>query len=483
MSDEVPLRKIDDHRWEIPADARPGMRVSGLVYADEGLLAHIRKDKALEQVANVATMPGIVKASIAMPDIHWGYGFCVGGVAAFDAADGVVSPGGVGYDVNCGIRLVRSDIRRDEAAPRVREIVAALYRNVPCGVGVDGAVRAKGKDLRRLAERGAAWAVEQGRGVPADLEATEGGGALDGADPDAVSDRAAERGGPQVGSLGAGNHFLEVQVVDEVRDAAAADAFGLFEGQVVVMIHTGSRGYGHQVCDDHLRIAGPVMARAGIRLPDRQLACLPIASEEGRRYVGAMRAAANYAWTNRQVIHDLVRRSFEEVFGRGWTRLGLDLVYDHAHNIAKFETHEVDGAPRRVCVHRKGATRAFPAGHAELPERYRAVGQPVLVPGSMGTASWVLAGAAGAMRETFGTTCHGAGRAMSRKAATKAAKERSIHRELEDLGVTVMARSRRGLDEEQPAAYKDVDAVIRVVGGAGLARPVARLRPVGVVKG
>ena len=481
----IRLEKIDAYRWRIPKGAVPGMRVDGLIIADEKLLQDVAKDQAVLQVANVACLPGIVKYSLAMPDIHWGYGFCIGGVAAMDPqAGGVISPGGVGYDINCGVRLVRTRLTVDEVRPKLKALVAALFRDVPCGVGMSGEIRVGREDERAVMRQGPRWAVEHGCGVPEDVQHTEAQGCLEGADPDAVSERALQRGKNQLGTLGSGNHLLEVQMVEQLFDEEAARVCGLEVGQVTVMIHSGSRGFGYQVCDDFLALMGRAMAKYGLTVPDRQLACVPIESEEGQAYLGAMRCAANYAWTNRQLLMHLARQSFERVFQRSWQDLGMHLVYDVAHNIAKFEEYEVDGQQRLLCVHRKGATRAFPAGHPELPEDYRSIGQPVIIPGDMGRNSYVLAGSDGAMLETFGTVCHGAGRVMSRTQAVKEAAGRSIEKELEETrGVIVMGRGYRGVAEEQPKAYKDVNDVVAVVHQAGLARKVAKLRPLGVIKG
>lgn len=480
----VPLERLDACRWRIPKSYQPGMRVDGLIYADDTLIADIRKDQAPVQVANVACLPGIVKHSLAMPDIHWGYGFCIGGVAATDPEEGgVISPGGVGYDINCGVRLIRTDLARADVQTRIRELVDALFDTVPTGVGRGGQVKFGRADLRKLLAGGSRYVVNEGFGWDEDLAVTEAGGCLDRARPEYVSDRALERGADQCGTLGSGNHFLEVQVVEEVVDPAAAAAFGLAEGQITVMIHSGSRGLGYQVCEDALKDLRDVPKRYGIELPDRQLVCAPVHSNEGQRYLGAMQAAANFAWANRQIMTHLTRQVFARVFGRPAEALGLHLVYDVAHNIAKLETYETDGRRRTLCVHRKGATRAFPAGHPELPERYRPVGQPVLVPGDMGRSSWVLVGNPAALDETFGSCCHGAGRVMSRSAAIRAAQGRSIHKELLARGVFARARERTGLDEEQPDAYKDVSLVAEAVHRAGLSRKVARLRPLGVIKG
>jgi tRNA-splicing ligase RtcB len=474
------LEQIDRYRWRIPRDPAAGMRTDVLIFASRAIIDKVAKDQSLEQAVNVAGLPGIVGPSLAMPDIHQGYGFPIGGVAATDWEEGVVSPGGVGFDINCGVRLLRVSLSRGDVQPRLRELVHQVFRDVPCGTGGAGFVKVSPKDLECVLERGAPWMVGHGYGEPRDAEHAEAGGALEGADPDAVSDRAKERGRPQIGTLGSGNHFLEIQYVERVEDAEAAQALGLARDQAVVLIHSGSRGLGHQVCTDSLREMGPGMARYGISVPDRQLACVPAQSPEGRRYLAAMRAAANFAWANRQGITHFVRGAFRRIFGE---TVSLDVVYDVCHNIAKLETHRVGGEARRVLVHRKGATRAFPPGHPEIPAAYRACGQPVFIPGSMGTASWVLTGAPGAMEESFGTTCHGAGRLLSRTAAKRGRDVRSLVRELEAAGIIVKSETRDGLLEEVPEAYKDVDEVIEVVHGAGIARKVARLRPMGVIKG
>jgi tRNA-splicing ligase RtcB len=460
------------------------MRVDGLIYADDPLMEQIRHDQACEQVANVAFLPGIQVASLAMPDIHWGYGFCIGGVCATDPEQGgVISPGGVGYDINCGVRLMRSNLFYRDVKPHLTRLVDTLFANVPAGVGRGGPFRFHRKELRRVLEKGVPFLAERDLASAADVDHTEARGCLAGADADCVSDRALERGLDQCGTLGSGNHFLEVQVVDAIFDEVAARVMGLEKDMVCVMIHSGSRGLGYQVCDDALKQLRGVPARYGIQLPDRQLACAPIESPEGRHYLGGMCAAANFAWCNRQLLMTLARRSFEQVFERTTAEMQLSLVYDVAHNIAKQERHEVEGRARRVWVHRKGATRAFPPHHDEVPSMYRAIGQPVLIPGDMGRASWVLVGQPGSMQQTFGSACHGAGRMMSRTAAVKHAQGRRIDQELARRGVIARARSRRGLDEEQPDAYKDVNLVVDVVHRAKLASKVARMRPIGVVKG
>jgi len=479
-----PLEPIDECCWRIPRSYKSGMAVEGRIFADDRLMGQIRADQAPEQVANVAFLPGIQEASLAMPDIHWGYGFCIGGVCATDPDEGgVISPGGVGYDINCGVRLVRTDLAQDDVRPRIGELVQALFREIPAGVGRGGKYLFDRKQMRGILADGSKFLEKQGLATAGDLDHTEAGGRMPGADPDAVSPKAMERGDDQCGTLGSGNHFLEVQVVDAIFDDEAARVMGLEHGAVCVMIHSGSRGLGYQVCDDALRDFRPVPAKYGIGLPDRQLACAPVESPEGQRYLRAMRAAANYAWANRQLLMWQTREVFAEFFGRTWQSLKMNLVYDVAHNIAKLEEHTVGGRQKTLCVHRKGATRAFPAGHPEVPDRYRRIGQPVIIPGDMGRTSWVLVGQPGSMERSFGTTCHGAGRVMSRKEAIRRAKGRRIDRELAAQGVVARSRSRTGLAEEQPAAYKDASVVVDVVHRAGLASKVARLRPIGVVKG
>jgi tRNA-splicing ligase RtcB (3'-phosphate/5'-hydroxy nucleic acid ligase) len=463
-------RRIDDTLYELPADTREDMRVPARVFADEEILSAIRADRSLEQLQNVATLPGIVDAAIAMPDIHQGYGFPVGGLAAMELPDGVVSPGGVGYDINCGVRLLALPFDVDELGARRAPLVHEISRAVPAGVGREGG---KPVDLERVLRDGSGVVAER----PEDVERTESGGRLEGADGGAVSQRAKERGGRQLGTMGSGNHFVEVQRVDEIFDGAAA-AYGLREGQVTVLIHSGSRGLGHQVCSDYVRRMDAVIGRYGISLPDRQLSCAPASSPEGRAYLAAMAAAANFAWANRQEIANRIRASVANVLGRNAAD-GTRQVYDVAHNVAKTERH----GGRELLVHRKGATRAFPAGSREIPDEYGAVGQPVFIPGSMGTASYVLAGEPGSMDRSFGTTCHGAGRRLSRTAAKKEVHGTQLRRELEAQGIVVRSASNKGLAEEAPVAYKDVESVVDVVARAGLARRVARLVPIGVVKG
>ena len=479
-----PLERVNDNLWRIPKTYKNGMRVDGLIFADDNLIDLIRKDQAPEQVANVAMLPGIQYASLAMPDIHWGYGFCIGGVCATDPNEGgVISPGGVGYDINCGVRLMRTNLLHAEVHPHMVRLMDHLYGNIPAGVGRDGKFHFREKELRQLMNQGSPFLLQRGQASPEDIAHTEAAGRIDGAEPEFVSDRAIERGSTQCGTLGSGNHFLEVQIVDEVFDEHAAHVMGIEKNLVCVMVHSGSRGLGYQVCDDALKEFRRAPAKYGIDLPDQQLACAPVNSPEGQRYLGAMCAAANFAWCNRQLLMQQARQSFEHVLGKSWESLGMSLIYDVAHNIAKLEEHTVDGAAKKVWVHRKGATRAFPPGHREVPEMYREIGQPVIIPGDMGRASWLMVGQQGSMDLSFGTCCHGAGRVMSRTAAIKHAQGRRIDQELADRGVIARARSWKGLAEEQPDAYKDVDLVVEVVHNAGLAKKVARMRPIGVVKG
>ena len=480
----IPIERMDDYRWRIPPSAKPGMRVPAIIFADDKLMEQIRNDQSLEQAANSAMLPGIVKAAYAMPDIHQGYGLPIGGVVATRLEDGVVTPGGVGYDINCGVRLLRTELTKTEVLPRLKDLINALFAAVPAGVGSHGKVRLTRENARGPLEHGAAWAVEQGLGEAEDLETSEASGCIEGADPDAVSHKAYERGRDQLGTLGSGNHVLEAEIVEKIYDEQAANVLGLFPGQLTVLIHSGSRGFGHQVCTDHLATMERAVKKYGIQLPDRQLACAPINSEEARAYLGAMRAAANYAWANRQCMTHWTREVFQKVFRKSPRDLGMWVVYDVAHNIAKLEEHEVDGKRMKLIVHRKGATRAFPPGHPELPERYRSIGQPVLVPGDMGRASFVLVGTEGAMQETFGSTCHGAGRLLSRTAAIKAARGRAIEREIEDTyGVYVRATGRDSVKEEMPEAYKNVQDVVTVCHNAGISKMVAKLRPIGCIKG
>jgi tRNA-splicing ligase RtcB len=472
------IQQIDQFRWRIPREGK--MRVDGVVYADAEMIREIRQDESLKQVANVAHLPGIVGASLAMPDIHWGYGFPIGGVAATDADEGVVSPGGVGYDINCGVRLVASRLTRDQVTPRLREIVKAMYARVPTGVGAHRRdLRLSARELKGVLQLGARWAVERGFGNSGDLDYIEERGALLGADPALVSERALERGQGQLGTLGSGNHFAELQYVAEIYDERVAVAFGLARDQVTVMIHSGSRGLGHQVCEDSLRIMIRAAQKYGIELPDRQLCCAPLRSPEGREYLAAMSAAANFAFANRQVMAHWVRESLAEAMALTSESTGVRTVYDVCHNIAKFETFPGG----TVCVHRKGATRAYPPGHPQTPVTYREVGQPVLIPGDMGRYSYVLVGTDGAYRDTFGSSCHGAGRRWSRSQAKRQARGQAVIKDLESRGIIVMAAGVATVAEEMPEAYKDVADVVRIVHAAGVARRVAQLRPIGVIKG
>jgi tRNA-splicing ligase RtcB len=478
------LIKIDDYRWKIPESYKTGMRVPGLIYASKEMLESIREEQALEQVANVAFLPGIVGCSMAMPDIHWGYGFPIGGVAAMDTKDGVVSPGGVGYDINCGVRLLRTSLSEAEVRPRISQLINALFRDIPSGLGSEGKIKLSQREMNQLMVEGARWAVKRGLGLEEDLDVTEEGGCLTGADPSKISDKAVKRGMPQAGTLGSGNHFLEIQVVKEIFDAHTASIMGITDvGQVLVLIHTGSRGFGHQICTDHLRIMEQAVSKYGIKLPDRQLACAPIESKEGQDYLAAMACAANYAWANRQCIAHWTRESFSKIFDRSPEKLGMRQIYDVAHNIARIEEHTIDGRKAKVCIHRKGATRAFPAGHKDTPKRYKEVGQPVLVPGDMGRCSFVAVGTERAMKESFGSTCHGAGRMLSRGAARRGIRGADVIRELESRGITVKAESVSALAEEASQAYKDVTEVIDVVHQAGISKKVAMAVPMGVIKG
>lgn len=477
----VKVKQIDEWRYLIPKSGK--MRVPGLVFSSAQLMPGIKDEQSLLQVVNVATLPGIVKHSLAMPDIHWGYGFPIGGVAAFRMEDGIVSPGGVGYDINCGVRLVTTALVASEIRPRIKELVGALFMNVPTGVGSRGKIRLSTKEEKKVAVEGSSWAVKKGLGTNEDLARTEDQGVIRGADPETVSERAYKRGHDQLGTLGSGNHFLEIQAVEEVYDQQTARAFNLFEGQLTVLIHSGSRGFGHQVCDDFLKKMGTQVRESGFDLPDRQLACAYIKSGSGKRYLSAMACAANYAWANRQIIMQYTRETFEKVLEISPRELKMELLYDVCHNIAKIEKHVVDKKDATLCVHRKGATRSLPPGHPDVPEIYRTVGQPVLIPGDMGTHSYVMAGSQQALEETFGSTCHGAGRVLSRKQAIKTARGRAINRELEDKGIYVQSRGKTTLMEEMPEAYKDISLVVEAVHMAGLAKKVAKLRPLGVIKG
>jgi len=478
------IQRIDDNRWELPVSYKDGMRVPARIYASWPLLEVAASDRALEQAANVAFLPGIIWRSLAMPDIHWGYGFPIGGVAATRVEDGVVSPGGVGFDINCGTRIIRSDLTEEVVRPLLKQLVDQLFRDIPAGLGGRGDIVVSNAELDDIFSRGAAWAVDRGYGTSEDLHVIESAGAMAGADPSQVSVRARARGRNQLGTLGAGNHFLEIQVLEQVLDREVATAFGFTEpGQVVFFLHTGSRGLGHQVCQDFLEVMEEAQARYGIDLPDRQLACAPIRSPEGGHYLGAMAAACNFAWTNRQVITDVSRNAVARVFGGTWRDYGLDVVYDVAHNSAKLERHHFEGKEIDVCVHRKGAIRAFPAGHPDIPERYRGVGQPVFVPGDMGRYSYVAVGLPSAMHETWGSACHGAGRTQSRHQALRMLRGVDLVRRLAEQGIVVRAHNRRLLAEEASEAYKDVSNVVDVLEAADIARKVVRLRPIGVIKG
>jgi len=482
MTTEFNIKKIDDYRWEIPKSE--GMKVPGRLYTNERMLKVAERDRTPLQVKNVACLPGIIKYSLAMPDMHWGYGFPIGGVAATDPDErGIISPGGIGYDINCGVRLVRTNLEQKDIKPKLRQLLSALFNIIPCGVGSTSRLKLSTSELRKVLKDGAKWAIARGYGEKEDLERCEDYGTMEGADPEKVSKTAYKRGSDQLGTLGSGNHFLEIDIVEEVFDETVANVFGLFKGQVVVIIHSGSRGLGYQVCDDYLAIMRRAVDKYHISLPDRQLSCAPLTSPEGKDYFAAMAAAANYAWTNRQIMMHWTREAFQKILNLSPKELGMKLVYDVCHNIGKFERHKLNGKEKTVFVHRKGATRAFPAGHPHVPEIYRKVGQPVLIPGDMGTNSYVLVGSERAMQETWGSTCHGAGRVLSRTAAKKAARGRSIERELEKKGIIVMAKGKGTINEEMPDAYKDVDEVVNVVEKAGLSRKVVKMTPLGVIKG
>lgn len=481
---EIKLEKIDDYRWRIPKSFKPGMRVPGIIYADEKLLKDIYQDKALEQVANVAFLPGIVNYSLAMPDIHWGFGFPIGGVAATDIEEGgVISPGGIGFDINCGVRMLKTNLQHEDIKDKIKDLVYALFSDIPTGVGSKGDIRVGRREEKEIMTKGSQWAVEQGYGTQEDLECTEEYGAIEGADPDAVSERAYERGKAQSGTLGSGNHFLEVQVIDQLYNREACDSLGLSLGQITLMIHSGSRGFGYQICDDYTRSMVHCLQKYNINVPDRQLACAPVNSPEGKQYLAAMRCAANYAWANRQCLMHLTRKVFERIFAVPWQKMGMQLIYDVAHNIAKIEKYTLDGKEKLLCVHRKGATRAFGPGNQALPDRYKKIGQPVIIPGDMGRNSYLLVGTRKAEEETFGSSCHGAGRVKSRTAAARSIDVNVLLKELESKGIIVKASGRQTIVEEAPQAYKDVNEVVDVVHNAGLAKRVCRMRPLGVIKG
>lgn len=483
-STNIPVEKINDYKWCVPKSYMKGMLVDGIVYADENLLKTIKADQALQQVANAAHLPGIMCNSLAMPDIHWGYGLPIGGVVATDPANGgIISPGGVGSDINCGVRLVRTNLKYKDIQGKMKGLIAELFEKIPCGVGEEGTIVLSPKEEKEVLINGSKWAVENGYGWGQDVDYTEEHGCLAGANPDIVSSKAFQRGKKQLGTLGSGNHFLEVQKVDKIFDKQVADALGLEEDQITIMIHSGSRGLGYQVCDDYLHGWDGMMEKYGYNIPDRQLTCAPVNSPEGNEYLSAMACSANYAWANRQCLMHWTREVFIDYLGMKADELGLELVYDVAHNIAKFEDHEVNGKIIKLVVHRKGATRAFPPNHKDVPEKYKSVGQPVIIPGDMGSASYVLVGTQKAMMETFGSTCHGAGRVMSRTAAIKATSRRRIDKELEEKGIYVKARGRETLGEEVPEAYKDIDEVVNVVHQAGISQRIARMKPLSVMKG
>jgi len=478
------LKKLDDYRWEIPKTYKTGMRVPGLIYASENMLNHIWEEQVFQQVANVAFLPGIVGHSLAMPDIHWGYGFPIGGVAATRLDGGVVSPGGVGFDINCGVRLLRTNLTLEEVKPKIKKLINELFISIPSGVGSKGKIRISAKELDKALVNGSHWAAASGYGEAEDIIVTEETGRMKGANPDKVSTKAKKRGLPQLGTLGSGNHFLEIQVVDAIYDHQAAMAMGITNlGQVLVLIHTGSRGTGHQICSDYVASLGGAVRKYQINLPDRQLACAPVQSPEGQDYLAAMACAANYAWANRQCIAHWARESFVKVLGKSQRELGMEQIYDVAHNIAKLEQYNVEGKRQTLCIHRKGATRAFPAKHPDIPEIYKNIGQPVLIPGDMGRCSYILLGTEVALRESFGSTCHGAGRIQSRAAAKRSIRGADVVESLAARGITVKSASMAGLAEEASAAYKDINEVVDTAHQAGLSRKVARAIPLGVIKG
>jgi tRNA-splicing ligase RtcB len=479
---EALLTKVNDYTWDIPMSYKPGMRVPGRIFVSQKLLQSLEHE-TLEQTANVATLPGIQKYAMAMPDAHSGYGFPIGGVAAFDRNTGIISPGGVGYDINCGVRIIRTNLTADEVRPRMKELIELLFHEIPSGVGSKSRLRASDKELTDAFLYGAKWAVENGYGVKEDIEHCEENGYMKSADPSKVSEKARTRGKPQFGTLGSGNHFLEVQYVDEIYDEEVAKVFGLHKGQVTIMIHCGSRGAGHQICTDHLKILEQATRKYGILLPDRQLACAPAESTEGQNYFKAMAAAANYAWANSQVITHWVREAFARFFRREVDELGMSLIYDVAHNVAKLEEHTIDGEKKMVYVHRKGATRAFPPEHPDVPSAFRKVGQPVLIPGSMGTPSFVLHGTEKAMELTFGSACHGAGRVSSRGQALRDFRGETVQKELAARGISVRATHPSVIEEEAPLVYKPSEDVVDVVHQLGIARKVVKVMPLGVAKG
>ena len=476
-------KKIGKNQYQIDADSNLGMKVPVRIYADEPLLQKMLSDRTIMQARNVASIPGIVGYSVVLPDGHEGYGFPVGGVAAMDAKEGMISPGGVGYDINCGVRLLRSNLTEDTVRLKLKELVTDLFSSIPSGVGSKGAVKLTHSELDEVLVKGVNWAINHGYGSSGDADVCEENGQIQNADPNKVSEKARKRGAPQLGSLGSGNHFLEVQKVAEIHDHVAAERMGIKEGTITVLIHCGSRGFGHQVCSDYLRVSEQAMQKYDIHLPDRELACVPNNSEEGHSYRKAMFAALNFAWSNRQMLTHWTRNSFQRVFNQTESDLGMKLVYDVAHNIAKIEKHKINGSQRDLVVHRKGATRAFPANRDEIPLQYRDIGQPVLVPGSMGTASWILIGQPNSMNLSFGSTAHGAGRTMSRSKARRDYTEADVKKSLNSKGIFIKALTRDGVVEEAPQAYKDVDAVVDVSHNLGIATKVAKLVPIGVIKG
>jgi len=482
MSAIIP-KKIGENQYQIDADSNLGMKVPVRIYADESLLQKMLSDRTVKQAQNVASIPGIVSHSVVLPDGHEGYGFPVGGVAAMDAEEGMISPGGVGYDINCGVRLLRSNLSEQTVRSKLKDLVTDLFNSIPSGIGSKGAVKLTNSELDEVLVKGVNWAIDNGYGSSHDSDTCEENGQIQNADPNKVSDKARKRGAPQLGSLGSGNHFLEVQKVAEIHDEEAANRMGIKEGTITVLIHCGSRGFGHQVCSDYLRVSEQAMEKYNIHLPDRELACVPNNSDEGESYRKSMFAALNFAWSNRQMITHWTRNSFERVFNQSESDLDMKLVYDVAHNIAKTEKHKVDGKERKLVVHRKGATRAFPANRDEIPLKYRDLGQPVLVPGSMGTASWILLGKPNSMNLSFGSTAHGAGRTMSRSKARRDYTEDDVKKSLNDKGIFIKALTRDGVVEETPNAYKDVDAVVNVSHSLGIATKVAKLLPIGVIKG
>ncbi len=483
MATNINPKKVGKWEYIIEKDEKIGMKVPIRIFADEQLISKMLTDRTLWQATNVASMPGIVSHGVVLPDGHEGYGFPVGGVAAMDAEEGMISPGGVGYDINCGVRLLKTNLTEQDLRPKLKELITDLFNSIPSGVGSKGAIKLNHSELDEVLVRGVRWAIDNGYGNKNDAEVCEENGTMDEADPNKVSDKARKRGAPQLGSLGSGNHFLEVQKVAEIHDEEAANRMGIKKGQITVLTHCGSRGFGHQICSDYLRVAESALEKYNIDLKDRELACVPNSSEEGESYRKAMFAALNFAWSNRQMITHWTRKSFARVFHKTESDLEMDLIYDVAHNIAKIERHKIDKIEKNVVVHRKGATRAFPANKEQVPDKYRDLGQPVFIPGSMGTASWILLGQPNSMNLTFGSTAHGAGRTMSRSKARRQYTESGVKQSLSNRGIFVKALTRDGVVEETPEAYKDVDAVVNVSHNLGIATKVAKLVPIGVIKG